>query len=128
MPTPKHTLIPIRVLTAMSLSPVVDREVIYVPTDIKPGDTKRTTGSIWLKIQGPARPPEPGQIFKKTTTIQLTAVIPHINRRLPHFKLSKAFTIQYPLSLQRFKWLHSIEYGSTVNLKWAVSSVTRRNF
>ena len=121
MPTPKKTLIPVRMQSSTWVVPVPGRDTVYLPFDIPPGGTKKIVHEIWARIKSPCA--QPGNTaFKADSTIKLQAIVPNLDRKIPHFESSQNITIQYPVKFvtDEFKWLDTISQGSSTSLQWVV--------
>jgi hypothetical protein len=126
MPTPKKTVIPLRMLPSPGLTSVNGKDVVGLPCDIAPGAVKRINGELWTRIK-PAHQLQPhGAAFRSVSRIQLVAIVPDLERVLPHFEYFQQITIQYPVKLvtDEFKWLDAIPQGSSCDLQWSVSPST----
>lgn len=121
MPTPKKTLIPLRMQFSPWLTPLPGKDVVYLPFDIPPGGTEKITHEIWAMIESPCAQPD-STAFKAVSTIKLQAIIPDICRKVPHFEYSENITIQYPVKLatDEFKWMDTIPQGSSTSLQCVV--------
>ena len=117
------TLIPVRIRPSSWFSPIPDHDMLYLPLDIAPGDTKTVMGRIWAEINRPPHVPSDGSALQAKSTIQLEAVIPDLDRKIPNFHHSQEIIIQYPVQLvhDSFKWMDSIPWGCTTSIKWRVS-------
>jgi hypothetical protein len=73
MPTPKYTIISMRLRNPIRLSPVPDENDTVIPRDIAPGDTRITNRKIWAHIEAPERPPEPGTVYCEREKVILEA-------------------------------------------------------
>ena len=127
MPTPKKTLIPVRMQPTSDLEPIHGKDVVYLPLDIPPGGTKRITNSIWARIKPPNRSHVDRTPYKAVSTISIEAVVPDLNRKLPCFEFSQNVTVQYPVTLvtDECKWLDTVPQGSSTSLQWAVRARER---
>ena len=103
------------------LTPVPGRETVYLPFDIPPGGTKKIAHEIWASITSPSAQPD-ATAFKEILTIKLQAIIPDLDRRIPHFEYSQEISIQYPVRFvtDKFKWMDTISQGSSNSLQWVV--------
>lgn len=121
MPTPKDTLIPVTMQPSTWIKPLPGKDTVYMPFDIPTGGTKRIANEIWAKIKSPSTQPD-GTAFKATSTVKLQAIVPDLNRKLPHFEPSQTISIQYPVRfvIDEFKWMDTISQGSSTSLQWAV--------
>lgn len=121
MPTPKKTLIPVRMQASAWLTPVPGKDTVYLPFDIPPGSTKKIAHEIWASIKSPCTEPD-STAFKEFSTIKLQAIIPDLDRKIPHFEFSQNISIQYPVKFvtDEFKWMDTISQGSSTSLQWVV--------
>lgn len=121
MPTPKRTLIPVTMQLSTWLTPLPGKDTVYLPFDIPIGGTKRIAHEIWAKIKSPSTQPD-STAFKAVSTIKLQAIVPDLDRRLPHFEPSQNISIQYPVKFvsDEFKWMDTISQGSSTSLQWTV--------
>lgn len=121
MPTPKKTLIPVRLQDSAWLTPVPGKDTVFLPLDIPPGSTKSISNEIWARIKSPSTQPN-STAFKEVSAINLQAVVPDLDRKIPHFEFSQNVSIQYPVKFvtDEFKWMDTISQGSSTSLQWAV--------
>lgn len=128
MPTPKKTLIPLRMQFSPWLTPLPGKDVVYLPFDIPPGGTEKITHEIWAMIESPCAQPD-STAFKAVSTIKLQAIIPDICRKVPHFEYSENITIQYPVKLatDEFKWMDTIPQGSSTSLQCVVLNISSKD-
>jgi len=121
MPTPKKTLIPLRMQPSSWLTPVPGKDVVYLPFDIPPGGMKTINNEIWARISPPRDPPN-STAFTAVSAIKLQSVVPDIDRKLPYFEYSESITLQYPVKLvsDEVRWMDTIPQGSLTSLKWVV--------
>ena len=103
------------------LTPVPGRDTVYLPFGISPGGTRKITHEIWASIKSPSAQPDT-TAFEEVSTIKLQAIIPDLDRRIPHFEFSREISIQYPVKFvtDEFKWMDTISQGSSTNLQWVV--------
>jgi len=121
MPTPKKTLIPVRMQLSAWLTPVPGKVTVYLPFDIPPGGTKKIAHEIWARIKSPRAQPD-STAFKAVSTIKLQAIVPDLDRKMPHFECSQNISIRYPVKFvtDEFKWMDTISQGSSTSLQWVV--------
>lgn len=71
--------------------------------------------------------PPPGKLFLERDALSVQATMPWLNRKLENFTSSKVIEIQYPIELQKIKYLPTLAQGSRSNVTWEVSSLFHRN-
>jgi hypothetical protein len=123
MPTPAHARIPILINASGWFDPI-SNDPAYLPTSIFPGETVSVRGEVraFIRQEGILR--HPGVIFSATEELQLTAVMPGINRVLPDFFQPIPINIRYPLELETPITLRSVERGSDITFTWRVQALS----
>ncbi|KAF2233610.1 hypothetical protein EV356DRAFT_198994 [Viridothelium virens] len=129
MPTPKKTQIPLRMLPSSWTIPMPHKATVYLPLEIPPGGTKKIAGELWARIRIPHSAELGLKAFTSVSTIQLQAMIPDLDRNLPHFVHSQEITIQYPVKLMvdETKLMDSIPQGCSTSMKWPVMNISSKD-
>lgn len=78
-------------------------------------------GAIKVLIQSCDESPPLGMSFLTKEDIRVMAVMPWLNRTLPHFEFSKNIEIQYPIELRKVEFLPNLARGSQSSMTWEAS-------
>ncbi|KAF2738806.1 hypothetical protein EJ04DRAFT_549698 [Polyplosphaeria fusca] len=125
MPTPRKTRIPVRMLGQPGLTP---RNSLWLPLGLKPGETRLVDGEIKADISAPTTR-SLFDVLHEQANVQLEAVLPDLDRILPHFDYRQTITIQHPLRLLNdgFTFLDSVAPGTTTSLQWQFENISRND-
>ena len=92
-----------------------------MPGSIPSGVTVTLEGTIKVLIQSRDESPPLGINFLTKEEIRVMAVMPWLNRTLPHFEFSKNIEIQYPIELRRVEFLPNLARGCQSSVTWEAS-------
>ena len=92
----------------------------YISRSIPAGVSVTLDGSMKVLIRQVNDPPPPGKQFLERDTLTVQATMPWLNRKLEGFTFNKAIDIEYPVELQKIKFLPTLAQGSRSNVTWEV--------
>lgn len=120
MPSPKSP-IPVCVVASNSFLPVSgDEGRTLIMSSILPGVTVTLEGSIKVLISRSDDVSPLGSQFLRRERLSVRAIMPWLNRILPHFEYFRMLDIQYPVELRHFEFLSSLAQGSTSRFSYEV--------
>ncbi|KIW65816.1 hypothetical protein PV04_08038 [Phialophora macrospora] len=127
MPSPKTADIQVLIHSTHWPDPIVP-EPVYVPKDIKPGQTVLVRGTLEAFICHERSTRGPGQLLHATNEVQLMATATKLGRTLPDFSGKTGIVIRYPLELVAPKYLDCVEKGDEVVFSWTLRNVSTKPY
>ncbi|KAI2625607.1 hypothetical protein GGR54DRAFT_653997 [Hypoxylon sp. NC1633] len=75
---------------------------------------------VWIRKRENSEILQAGTIFTRREAIQLSAIMPWIEREIPEFKLKRVIDIRYPCELRNIQALATVAQGSLSTLSFEV--------
>ena len=120
MPSPKCP-IPISSLTSKGLRRVSGQDgIAFIQDPIAPGATATLQTCLKVLIPTTRSTPATDKEFITQDKLELVAVMPWLNRKMPHFNFSRTIEIQHPVHLRNFRYLPTLAQGSTSRFSYEV--------
>ena len=123
MPSPSLTHIPLSMHSSAWLNGGFPQDGVVLPTSIPPGGLCEAQGYMRAFIkQEPSLRLQADQPFIVNETVNVTAIMPGINRPLDNFLVRSPLMIRYPLELLSPTYLRTVSIGDEFTVQWRVST------